>query len=159
MAHDMGGMAGFGDINIEAHEPVLTGVASLLVEKELISRQELMSQVEGRYPLAQVAATMVADNKAETTQARFAIGDKVRVRDIHPDGHTRVPRYVRGHLGEVIHLAPRFSFPDASAHGLPFRKESTYHVLFNAADLWTDSADNNEGVVVDLWETYLESAP
>ena len=169
--HDMGGMAGFGGINIEAHEPVfhspwegrafamnlvaigvlqaynpdeyrhalermspldylsasyyervLTGVASLLVEKELISRQELLSQVEGRYPLAQAAATMAADNKAETTQARFAMGDKVRVRDIHPDGHTRVPRYVRGHLGEVIHVAPRFSFPDASAHGVSARE-------------------------------------
>ena len=89
---------------------------------------------------------------------RFSIGDRVLVRDIHPAGHTRVPRYVRGVCGEVVHVMPPVPFPDTSAHGLPARSEATVHVLFEAEDLWTDAAGSRETVVVDLWETYLEPA-
>ena len=49
----------------------------------------------------------------------------VVVRDIHPAGHTRVPRYVRGKRGVVVHVAPKFSFPDAAAHGLAASRRST----------------------------------
>ena len=55
----------------------------------------------------------------------------------------------------VTHVAPAFSYPDASAHGLPHRKEATYHVEFDAADLWGDDAEVNAPVIVDLWESYL----
>ncbi|MEM6986371.1 MAG: SH3-like domain-containing protein [Pseudomonadota bacterium] len=49
----------------------------------------------------------------------------MRVRDEHQPGHTRAPRYVRGREGRVVHVAPPFAFPDASAHGLPPRREAT----------------------------------
>ena len=58
----------------------------------------------------------------------------------------------------VIHVAPPFSFPDAAAHGLPPREDHTYHVQFQAQELWTDAAGTNETVVVDLWGDYLERA-
>jgi nitrile hydratase len=88
---------------------------------------------------------------------RFAVGDAVAVRDIRPAGHTRVPRYVRGKRGVVVHVAPPFSFPDAAAHGLPRRAEPTYHVRFEASELWADAAEPNVSVVVDLWQSYLEA--
>src|SRR4051812_32818417 len=31
----------------------------------------------------------------------FALGDKVRARNLNPPGHTRLPRYARGHVGVV----------------------------------------------------------
>ena len=79
------------------------------------------------------------------------------VRDVHVKGHTRVPRYVRGKSGIVIHVAPPYSLPDAAAHGHPPRHEPTYHVEFAAHDLWGRNADANVSVVVDLWESYLEA--
>ena len=67
-----------------------------------------------------------------------------------------MPRYVRGKCGVVVHVAPKFSFPDASAHGQTHRAEHTYHVEFQARELWNDAAGSNETVIVDLWDGYLE---
>ena len=141
------------------YERTLTGAATLLVEKGVVTREELEERAGGPFPLAQPGASVQPDGREGQSGARFAVGDRVRVRDVHPAGHTRVPRYARGVCGEVLHVAPPFSFPDAAAHGLPARSEPTYHVLFRAEDLWTDDAGSRETVVVDLWETYLEPAP
>ena len=203
--HDLGGMSGFGPIEVEIDEPTfhepweaiafglnvlciavlrayntdeyrhsiermspahylsasyyertLTGVASLLVEKGIVTRVDLEERAGGPFPLSQAPAAVVADGRTAGSSPRFRVSDTVRVRNIHPEGHTRVPRYVRGVCGEVIHVTPPFSYPDAAAHGLPRRKEPTYHVLFQADDLWAESAGNRETVVVQLWETYLE---
>lgn len=59
----------------------------------------------------------------------------------------------------MLHVAPLFKFPDAIAHGLPRRKECTYHVAFKSRELWSESAEAEDTVVVDLWESYLEESP
>lgn len=140
------------------YERVLTGVASLLVENGMLSHPLLEERAGGRFPLSRPVADVEKSGVAPASADRFVVGDEVRVRDIHPAGHTRVPRYVRGKRGEVVHVAPPFPFPDASAHGLPGRSEPTYHVLFPAESLWTDAAGSGESIVVDLWESYLEPA-
>jgi nitrile hydratase len=58
----------------------------------------------------------------------------------------------------VIHRAPRFRFPDTSAHDGERRKEHTYHVEFASTDLWSDERVTNDSVIVDLWDSYLEAA-
>jgi nitrile hydratase beta subunit len=140
------------------YERTLTGVATLLVEKGIVARDALAERAGGGFPLSQPAARVEADGRTAGEESRFALGDRVVVRDMHPAGHTRVPRYVRGVAGEVLRVAPPFSFPDAAAHGLQRRSEATYHVLFRAEDLWADAAGHNETVVVDLWQSYLEPA-
>jgi nitrile hydratase len=104
-----------------------------------------------------VAEQPTADLRPQP-RPRFRVGDRVVVCNIHPAGHTRAPRYVRGKRGVVVHVAPKFSFPDAAAHGLTHREEHTYHVEFLARELWADAAGSNETVVVDLWDAYLEVA-
>ena len=141
------------------YERVLTGATTLLVEKGVLDHADLERRAKGRIPLARPVRSNVDDGRSEPEGARFRRGDRVRVRDDHQPGHTRVPRYVRGREGRVIHVAPPFSYPDASAHGLPPRREATYHVEFDAADLWGDDAEPNAPVVVDLWESYLVEAP
>ena len=37
-----------------------------------------------------------------TAPAAFTVGDEVVVKNDHPAGHTRVPRYVRGHRGVTL---------------------------------------------------------
>jgi nitrile hydratase len=140
------------------YERVLTGVATLLVEKGVVSRDDLERRAGGPFPLARPVAQNPTANLGVQPRARFAVGERVRVLEIHPTGHTRVPRYVRGRRGVVAHVAPAFPFPDASAHGQPPRAEHTYHVAFEARDLWGAVAGGNEQVVVDLWDAYLEPA-
>jgi len=206
--HDLGGMSGFGAVEIERNEPVFherwearafslnnlgirvlgaynvheyrhavermdpahylaasyyerwfTGVATLLVEKGVVTREELEARAGGRFPLARPAAQVAPFRAAPCAQPRFAPGDRVRVRDIHPAGHTRVPRYVRGRRGRVVRARPAFEFPDLAGHALPAHVEYTCLVEFDARELWTDAAEGGESVVVDLWESYLDEAP
>jgi nitrile hydratase len=49
--------------------------------------------------------------------ALFKAGDAARARTINPQGHTRLPRYVRGKEGVVKAVRGAFVFPDAHAHG------------------------------------------
>jgi nitrile hydratase len=67
-----------------------------------------------------------------------------------------MPAYVRGNRGRIVHVAPRFSFPDNAAHGKTFRKEPTFHVAFTLAELWGDQDSGKDTVVVDVWESYLQ---
>jgi hypothetical protein len=84
----------------------------------------------------------------------YAAGVTVRVRAADPEHHTRVPRDVRGHTGEVLAALGRWPLPDDSARGItPPRIETCYAVRFSAADLW-GSGDHT--VTVDLWESYLD---
>jgi nitrile hydratase len=138
------------------YERVLTGVTTLLVENGLLDRDELERRSGGIFPLAlPVADHPMVDLPAQPT-ARFAVGDRVRVKDFHPRGHTRAPGFCRGKRGTVLHVAPPFPFPDASAHGGNQRDEHTYHVEFSGGELWGADAEQNGSVVVDLWDSYLE---
>jgi nitrile hydratase len=83
----------------------------------------------------------------------YPAGTRIRVRAVDPDHHTRVPRYVRGHAGEIIAAIGRWPVPDDSARGIAPREETCYAVRFTAAELW-GSGDHT--VTVGLWERYLD---
>ena len=102
-------------------------------------------------------APPVTGQGTDLGEPRFGIGDRVRVRDWHPPGHTRCPRYIRGKTGVVVRLDGSYSLPDVEAHGGARRHEPTYSVRFDAAELWSD-AQPGVCVHVDLWESYLEPA-
>ena len=86
--------------------------------------------------------------------ARFAAGDRVRARSADPDGHTRLPRYARGHVGEVLEVRAFWAVPDDVMRGV-LRAEPVYTVRFGAAELW---GSGRHSVILDLWESYLEEA-
>ena len=145
---------------LQAHyyERVLTGTTTLLVEKGLLDLQDLEARCGGRFPLAAPVAADPLSDRVPQTEARFTVGDRVRVLPVSPAGHVRAPKFCRGHVGTVLHRAPKFSFPDTSAHGGERRKEHTYHVEFSAQALWPSEGGANDSVVVDLWDGYLEAA-
>jgi nitrile hydratase len=82
----------------------------------------------------------------------FAAGARVRARSADPDGHTRLPRYVRGHVGEVVGVRGPWALPDLVVRGVT-RREPVYAVRFAAAELW---GAGSHSVTLDLWESYLE---
>ena len=87
---------------------------------------------------------------------RFAPGSRVRARLLDPDHHTRLPRYVRGHVGEIVEGQGDWPVPDDRARGIETpRVETVYAVRFPAGELW---GAGSHTVTVDLWESYLEEA-
>ena len=138
------------------YEHWLTAAATLAVEHGLVTGSELEARAGGWFPLSgPVLAPPVADAGPDVGTPRFGVGERVRVREWHPPGHTRCPRYVRGKMGVVVRVDGIYSVPDVEAHGSVRRYEPTYSVRFTAADLWRDG---QRGVVVhvDLWDSYLE---
>jgi nitrile hydratase subunit beta len=85
---------------------------------------------------------------------RFCAGTRVRARSVDPIGHTRVPLYARGHIGEVLLVRGCWPLPDDVVRGVS-RSEPVYAVCFTAAELW---GSGSHSVVLDLWESYLEEA-
>jgi nitrile hydratase len=91
--------------------------------------------------------------------AQFKVGDRVRAKNIHPKGHTRLPRYVRGHVGEVVLLHGCHVFPDAVAVAIENEDPQwLYTVRFDARELWGPDADPTLKVSVDAFEPYLDPA-
>ena len=88
---------------------------------------------------------------------RYAVGSTVRVRTMHPFGHTRCPRYVRGKPGVVVRVDGRFPLPDVAAHSGASCDQYSYNLRFAGRDLWGEAAGSAEVVHVDLWESYLEA--
>ena len=86
------------------------------------------------------------------TEPGFGIGDRVRTRAVDPPHHTRLPRYARGQVGEIVADLGRWPIADESAEGVPDpAEEPVYQVRFAARDLW-GAGDHH--VTIDLWQSY-----
>ena len=81
---------------------------------------------------------------------RFKPGDRVRTRNIHPTGHTRLPRYARGRVGVIARDHGIFVFADASGDGLGKIPQHLYSVRFTAQELWGPAASARDTVHIDL---------
>jgi nitrile hydratase subunit beta len=89
-------------------------------------------------------------------QPRFQAGDSVRARNMHPTGHTRLPRYVRGRVGVIERLHGAHVFPDSNAQFLGEAPQHLYAVRFAAREVLRQAANARDAVYLDLWEGYLE---
>lgn len=96
--------------------------------------------------------------RPETTAARFVTGDRVLARNMHPRTHTRLPRYVRGHVGVVERVHGCHVFPDTAAMGQGENPQWLYTVRFEGRDLWGTDADPTLKVSVEAFEPYLDAA-
>jgi len=90
-------------------------------------------------------------------EPQFRVGDKVRARDLHPLGHTKLPRYVRGRTGVVDRLQPAALLPDTHAHFRGENAQHVYSVRFESDELWGAEAEAFT-LNIDLYESYLEAA-
>jgi len=120
-------------------------------------------------PPAGVAPLLAAEVEAKLHRARgarvdvevaprFRIGDRVRARNDHPTGHTRLPRYARGREGTIDRDHGVWVFPDTHAAGQGTRPQHVYSVRFAARELWGAEAAARDAVYVDLWDDYMDPA-
>ena len=223
--HDMGGLHGFGEVEVEEDEPVFHGrwegrvyamtqvldtkeiynldehrheielmstpaylldgyygrwlfaMESILDRKNVVSRAEVdrrVSEIEAGAPRTPPAASgrnwpLPAEarirwgawrhEKDAGITPRFAVGDKVRVRNLHPEGHTRLTSYIRGKTGVVsIVNAQAWVLPDTRAHNAGENLQPVYNVAFAAEEVWGPQGEAGVEVNVDLMEDYLEAA-
>ena len=91
-------------------------------------------------------------------QPAFALGDAVKARNMHPVGHTRLPRYARGRRGVVAQFWGIQDIDDTLPPGIEAQPQPLYSVRFEARELWGASAEPNCAVYLDMWESYLEPA-
>jgi len=146
------------------YEIWLKGLEKLLVAHALVGRDELMAGRSLRpgadvTPLTPADADRVISRGASTSRepvgpARFAVGDSVRTLNVHPSGHTRLPRYARGKRGTVGHVHGAHVFADSNALGDP-DPQWLYTVVFDGSELWGDDADPTTRVSIEAWEPYL----
>jgi nitrile hydratase len=134
------------------YERSLTGLATLCVEKGIVTREELERRAKGAFPLS---APSASGRTNVPTRGRFKLGDRVRVREDYVPGHVRMPAYIRGKTGTVVSESPAYPFPDAHAHGVESQDEPTYDVRFRSEDLWPNSADRAL-VHAGVFQSYLE---
>ena len=154
------------------YEIWIRALEQLTLERGMVTASELSSgqMQDPPRPVARVLkldtvdAALAAGSPTlrETgSPARFAIGQLVRARNIHPQGHTRLPRYVRGHTGKVVMVHGAHVYPDSHVERAlpPFNTnaEWLYTVVFDGPELWGDDADPQVQVSVDAWELYLEA--
>ncbi|HVZ46190.1 MAG TPA: nitrile hydratase subunit beta [Ramlibacter sp.] len=148
------------------YEIWLAGLERLMLERGLVFEDELASarMRHAPLPVRRLAADRVAEVLARGAStlrhgdrcARFAVGDTVRMRNMHPPGHTRLPRYVRGRVGRIAEVHGAHVFADAHALSLEESPQWLYTVCFEGRELWGEESDPSLEVSVDAWEPYIE---
>jgi nitrile hydratase subunit beta len=141
------------------YEHWLTAVTTLLTESGAVTTDELEARVNP-FPRS-LPARVTGDDLSRFASAApapatpFAVGDRVRVRDVRFAGHSRCPAYVRGRVGTIVARGPDAPRAEDEAHLGARVMEPTYTVRFDAAELWPGEAEPNTVVVVDLYAHYL----
>jgi len=170
-AMTMGGIGPFGTIDTFRHAVERMGAVNYLkttyyehwlAALEILSEEHnLAGAKKGDEPLtpeiidAVVKSGMPYHRTAEN-EPKYSVGDKVRAKNMHPSGHTRLPRYARGRVGEIEMLHGNFVFPDTVAHHKGEAPQHLYAVRFSATELWGEGAPGKDCMCVDLFESYLE---
>lgn len=215
--HDMGGMDGFGKVEVEQNEPpfhekwegrVMAMVRAMgangginidmqrfsreslppvvylessyykkwflalrqsMLERGMVGKDEIEAArslrqspplKRGKFSMSDVQRVMTRGSFRRDPSAppAFALGDRVRTKNINPVTHTRLPRYARGHTGTIERINGCHVFPDTSARGEGEHPQWLYTVVFSGRDLWGDDADPTLKVSIEAFEPYLDPA-
>jgi nitrile hydratase len=145
------------------------GLEQMLLERGLVDADEVAAGhalrpgkplKRGKFDVAAVDRVMTRGSfgRPAPAPARFKPGDRVRAKNIHPVSHTRLPRYVRGHVGVVERLHGSHVFPDTVVAGQGESPQWLYTVCFDSRELWGPDADPTVKVSIDAFEPYLDPA-
>lgn len=152
------------------YERWLAGIERNMIDQGLIDSDELEARVallcdhsDAELPRAVDApgpppAMQAPPASSPPPAPRFSAGDAVVAKNVHPVGHTRLPRYARGKRGVIHRAYSAQTFPDANAHGLGEQPQMLYSVRFEGRELWGEQAEPGQVLYLDLWDSYLDPA-
>ena len=152
------------------YERWMAGLLAVAEEEGLLDNDQVRAIRAGQIPSTLPAGTeavspafvdMILNASSQGARdlsgtPRFVVGDRVRAACRHTPGHVRLPRYVRGHPGEVVKDNGNQLFPDTHAHNGEVELQRLYTVSFRATDLWGEDANALDRVRLDLWDAYLD---
>jgi nitrile hydratase subunit beta len=156
-------------LSMSYYELWFYALETMLKERELVDDDEIVVG-HGLHPPKPVKGVLSPDDvlkvlhrggpteRETNTGARFKPGDKVRAKNINPLTHTRLPRYVRGHVGTIERVIGCHVFPDSNATGAGENPQWLYTVRFDGLELWGEGSDPSVKVSIDAWQPYLEPA-
>lgn len=150
------------------YEKWLGGITSFFVERGYLSEAELAAATE-------VAATAPTTGNAaideqielylrkgdsprrDVAHPRFAPGDRVRVTDVPAAAHTRLPGFLRSHVGLVQQVFEGdYAYFTHTGDGIG-DPMPIYIVEFTPAELWGPRAEDKPNTMyAELFEAYLE---
>jgi nitrile hydratase len=169
----------FDYFRLRYYEKWLGGISGFFVEKGYITAEELDAQTAlylasgnlTNAPLpaggsaaidAQVVRYLQEGDSPKGAYAgnpKFEPGMKVKVKNVPPVDHTRLPGHLRGKVGTIDSVYPDaygyfFSTgPDGIGSPMP-----VYLVSFDPQDLWgAEKSEPNSTYYDDLFEVYLEA--
>jgi nitrile hydratase beta subunit len=156
-------------LRMSYYEKWFTALTEQVIDSGLATRAEIDSGKPARGstkavpPLtADKVPSLVANgapaNRNVPAAPRFKAGQRVRARNMHPVGHTRLVRYARGKQGTIERDHGIFVFPDSNAQFQGEKPQHVYSVRFAARELWGDQASPRDAVYIDMWDDYLEPA-
>jgi nitrile hydratase beta subunit len=156
-------------LRLSYYEIWIAGLSKMLAQRGMVAADEIAAgrAIHPTVPpkIVLAAAEMPAilarggsTQRPASAPARFAVGARVRAKNMHPATHTRLPRYVRGHVGMIERVHGAHVFPDTNALGEGENPQWLYTVRFAGRELWGEGADPTVSVSVDAWEPYLEPA-
>ena len=150
------------------YEKWLRGLETLLVEQGLVTAKELQTgraeaKAGGESVLRAPDVAAFLQNRRQArlddkVAPKFRPGDRVRARNDHPAGHTRLPRYARGRYGVIHRDHGVFIFADTHAMSRDTKPQHCYSVRFAARELWGPGVSARDSVCVDLWDDHLDPA-
>jgi nitrile hydratase subunit beta len=158
------------------YEKWLGGISGYFVEKGYITQAELDARTEqilanpssaGRQGGdaaidARIIKYLVEGDSPKhdrTAPPRFAVGEKVLVKNPPTVEHTRLPGHLREHTGIIDLVYPAtYSYltstgPDGVGPPMP-----VYCVRFDPQDIWPGNTEQNETFYADIFEAYLDKA-
>jgi nitrile hydratase len=157
-------------LRMSYYEKWFTALVERLSLSGLVAREEIETGKRARgspkstpaLPATQVPQLIArrGGTQPQGGPSHFQAGQRVRARNIHPIGHTRLPRYARGREGLIERDYGVFGFQDTDADGHPLgpKPQHVYSVRFAARELWGEQASPRDYIYIDLWEDYLEPA-
>ena len=142
--------------SLSYYEIWMEGLKRLLAERGLLDAASKKLPILEASNVAPVLAKGSSYIRGETAKPLFKSGGRARVRNLHPEGHTRLPGYLRGATGEIIRYHKAHVFPDSNALGEGENPQHLYTLRFKARDVF--GVNNDDGLQADLFEPYLEAA-
>ncbi|WP_299412007.1 nitrile hydratase subunit beta [Acaryochloris sp. IP29b_bin.148] len=172
------GLHPFEYFRLRYYEKWLGGISGFFIDEGYITQEELDARTaEFLQDSTKAAAPLPkGSNSAIDTQveqylrkgdspkrplpspAKFKVGDQVRIKNVSPAAHSRLPGNLKGRIAEVVKVyegAFTYFFPTEDGIGTPM---PVYSLAFQATHLWEASTTEANLVYYnDIFEAYIEA--
>ena len=165
----------FDYFRLRYYEKWLGGITRFFVEQGYLTQGELDARTRAyltraHAPLPRGGEGAIDDQiidylrrgdspRRQSGQApKFSAGEHVRVKNVPPGEHTRLPGYLRGKAGLVEGVFEEaYSYACSTGPDGLGTPMSVYSVRFDPGEIWGDLSEARSWVYADLYEAYLET--